>query len=321
MSDEFLKELQNIKKAKFKNSLTDEPMLSIIEKIDKHYDEEQCSSLRDIIKAQKLIILYSKASDFEQALEIIEVSKTILSFLKNESLILGKIFLYPSFAYYYKKTKNYSLSKRYINHTVKFDDLLSAKFRVLHIHKIHHVINLHQLHLEKKEFKKCAELFADIFVYSNDLILPSKYGKSGSSLFRGQLAKNELLTIVDNFSSSYFMCIWKYPEVERYFLKNKKIKEILRASNAKSKRLQALIEFNTVQTLFIQKQVNFNLILNFFKTYTHYYFDIYKLLILKNLHSISEKQTTKNEILSIIEKKLNFKEPGVIIDKIIFSQA
>ncbi|WP_309842162.1 hypothetical protein [Flavobacterium sp. 2755] len=291
-------------------------MLTIIEQLENLYDESESSFLNDLVRCQKLILIYTKNLDFSQAQEIITLSKSILGCLEGEALILGKIFVYPSFAYYFKKINNPALSKRYVSLTLKYDDYLSHKFPVLHLHKFHHTLNLHQLLLDRKEYKKCAQLFADLFIYLYEFKLDSKYGSSGEIYFQKMLPNITVSQIADDFSRSYFICIWEYPEVESYFLKDKRVKKILDNREQRDRYLNAFIEFNILQKLFFSKKVDTQLILNFFNTYNFYHFDTYKLLILKNLLSYTEDLIAKNKILAFIEGKLNFKEPQFLLERL-----
>jgi hypothetical protein len=316
MLDDFLIELSKIKRAKFKSIISKEPMMTILEHLEDFYNESDSSSLKDLVRSQKLILIYSKNLDFSQAQEIIDLSKSILESLNGEALMLGKIFVYPSFAYYYKKTNNLVLSKRYVNLTIKYDDNLSHKFPVLHLHKFHHTLNLHQLLLDKREFKKCAQLFADLFIYLYEYKLDSKYGTSGEIYFQKMLPEIKVSQIMDDFSRSYFICIWEYPEVEMFFLKDKRIKKILDDQLDKDRYLNAFVEFNILQKLFFHKKIDTTLILNFFTKYNFYHFDTYKLLILKNLLYLTDDLIAENKILAFIENKLNFKEPKFLLDRL-----
>lgn len=316
MDIDFVNKLKKIKKARFEKHTEQEPMLSIIKNLDNLYNLEVSDYLRDLVRCQKLIITFSKQNDFEQSMEIILISKLILKNLKNESLILGKIFMYPSFSFYYYKIDNLKLSRWYVNQTIKFDDLLTEKFPILHLHKLHHVINLHQLYIKKKEYKKCAKLFIEVFEYLTMNKSPLKYGIFDQKHLKNLCSLVTEESLIDNFSRSYFICIWENNEVEKHFLKSINIKEFTKIEGSINEYTNAFKDYNLIQNMFLINKIDYNFILIFFNRYDYYHFDTYKLLIIKKLISLTDNVNFKEILKKIISEKLNFKEPDLIINRL-----
>ena len=241
------------------------------------------------------------------------LSKLVLKNLQNESLTLGKIILYPSFSYYYYKAGKLKLSRWYINKTLKFDDLLTEKFPILHLHKLHHIINLHQLYIKRQDYKKCAKLFLEVF----------EYLKNSKSTFKKGNFKNNYLqnlhllvtkeSLIDNFSRNYFICVWENNEVENLFLKDKIIRNFIKEDDSNNEYLNAFKDYNIIQYMFLIKNIEYDFILKFFNRYDYYHFDTYKLSIIKKLISLTNNSHFKQIFIEIINEKLNFKEPHLII--------
>ena len=81
----FVNKLKKIKKGRFLKNDEKEPMLSIIERLDELYSPDESSFLKDLVRCQKFIIGFSKQNDFDQAWEIMSLSKLVLKNLQNES--------------------------------------------------------------------------------------------------------------------------------------------------------------------------------------------------------------------------------------------
>lgn len=317
MDNDFFNKLSRIKRSK-NNKITrkEEVMTSILKRIDSVFNTDECDCLNDLVRCQKLVIHFSKELDFAQASEMVELSKSILKLLQGDSLILGKIFLYPSLAYYAKKNNNLGLAKRYINQTIKLDDFFTPVFPVLHIHKLHHILNLHQLLLRQQEYRKCATLFVDVFMYLYTYELAPNYGLSGKNYLNKVQSEVTLTEIMGNFAEVYFMCIWENPIVEKFFLKNKKIKNIINDTDHVNECVNAFKDFNVLQTMFSERKIDSDLFFTFFNKYDLYIYDTYRLLLLKNLFYISESTESQNLILNEIRNKLNFKFPDKLIESI-----
>lgn len=315
MHNGFFKSLEKVKKSKFTIPSKSEPMEAIMENLSKHFDKNDCEYLNELSRCQRLIVLYTKKKEYDESLEIINLSKKIIEQLRNDARMMGQIFVYPSFAYYASKRKNNRWAKRYINLTIKYDDCLSDKFPILHLHKIHHILNLNQIFISSNDNDKCANLFLDIYQYLSTYNLDPKYGMGGEKYFQKISSKFNISTTSGDFIEEYFMCLWQNPNIETVIHSNPRKKIILKKGLLKNKNLMALKDYFIIQELFMQKTPEYNLILNYFKKYDFYLYDPYKLLILRNLYQQTKEIANKEIILKVVSTKMNFKAPNLLIEQ------
>jgi len=314
MNISFIKQLNNIDKASFEKPIFLEPMSSIFEKLDSLYSPDDCDCLYNLIRCQKLIISRCNKNDFEEMNEFISISKILLKQLKNESLVLGKIFLYPSLSYFYYKINNYRLANYYINNTIKFDDLLTDKFPILHLHKLHHIVNKHKILVKNKKYTECANLFFNVFNYLISSKEIPKCGKFNTLLLNNLYEVVPLEIIFDGFSRSYLVCILENSEVEKAFLKNMLFQNYSMYKDHKNKYIVAFINYHSIQKYLFNNVIQYKKILKFFKENDYYHFDTYKLLIIKKLFYMTNNNNIKNILIDIVREKLNFKEPENLIN-------
>lgn len=314
----FISKLNNVKRTKFfKPKDSDkEPMAIIFDQLNSHFNEADCAYLIDLGRCQRLIVSYTKQCKYDEAAEIIDLAKRALRSINNEARALGAVFVYPSFAYYASKKSNLPLAKRYINLVVKYDDMLTYKFPVLHLHKLHHILNLNQVFLANRDYKECGSLFIDVYTYLTTYKLKSKYGKGGEIYFDKMVPDFDLSQATSRFIDEYFLCVWENPEVEAYVLKCVIKEGLLEKIGPSDMYLNAWKDLCLIQTSLLTREPNLNLVLDFFNKYDFYLFDPFRLLILKSLYPLLREPRDKAGIIQIINEKLNFKRTDLLAKRV-----
>lgn len=313
--ERFLQNLKNLKRTKFIRPETMEPMAIIEEEIKVLYNKNECYFLAELRRCQRLIIDYTKDQNFSEANEIISISRKILEKLKGEARILGAIYLYPSFSYHASKLNRLSLAKRYITLTIKYDDMLSDKFPILHLHKLHHLQNLATIHIYSNNHIECAKIYIDVFCYISTYALNPKFGNGNKTFFDKMQPHFDVSTVSSSFIPKYFMTVWENPIIEDYIINSERIEEML-SINIEDQNSRALRDMWIIQKIFLLKNPNYNLVSDFFNRYDFYLFDPLRLLILRSL--INTLSTAKEEtmVIDFIKTKLNFKDTTLIIRKL-----
>lgn len=309
--------VKNIKRSEFIISnpgTLKEPMEFVVDKIRKSYSEHEFDTLMDFSKCQTLIIALGKAKKYNEADRVIEIAKRTLRTLKGEVRILGCIFLYPSFAYYAKKRNNLSLAKKYITITINYDDTLTDKFPILHLHKLHHTTNLNQIYLATKDYKKCADFMASIFRYLYTFKLNPKYGIGGEKLFKAMQPYISHSDVVSGFMEEYFYCISDYPEVLAHTIDNNELEKMLTNHPPPEEYTSTLRDFWMIQKSFKNNSPDYEAIYSFFDRHNFYTSDSLKLLIFQKIYQSLTNEEDKSLILEAVSK-LNFKYPEALIGK------
>lgn len=313
---ELLDELSIIERSIFEKVEKIEPMADILNQLKHFYDEDSCDYLFSLVRTQKLIINYVKIGNFQQAEELIELGESILSSLRGEPLILGKTFLKPSIAYYFTKTGRYSEAVCQIHLMCTFNDRLTKKFPVLHLHKIHHVLNLAQVHQKSGEVSNCFKLFGDFFEYFYCFRFPKQYGEGSADMLKSLNNHVPLFDVYDRLFREYFMYMWRGKDEEIQFLKSGYIDFLYSVSphDESLKMFKAYFKINSA--LLLHDKICTAEISRFYKSYNYYLFDPFRLLILRALFLSTSNTDYKNQILKMIEK-LNFKEPELLKQRLI----
>jgi hypothetical protein len=311
----FLLKLKEIKISDFKHPEAIEPMMDILNQLDSNYSEYESNYLQELVRCQKLIIAYTRKNEDEEVKELIDLAKEILNRLKKDSRKLGCVFLYPSFAFYYYKLGNKKTAKRYISLTIKHDDYLTPKYPTLHLHKLHHILNLNKIFIKQNDLNLSEDLFITLLNYLYFFKLNPKYGNGGKSFFDNVSSGHGLHSFSGIFLNEYFLTVWKNPMLEKRILNNNELVSFLDAKT-EDKNLSCLQDYWFIQNTFELKSESFDLILSFFKKYNFYLFDPFRLLILRKLYSMV-KENDKEIITDIINSNLNFKFPELLVDRIV----
>lgn len=286
----------------------------MIEKIRETYHENDFDRLMDFVKCQNLIIGLGKAERFKDGDRVVEIAKKTLATLSGEPRQMGNIFLYPSFAYYAKKQHKYLTARKYINLTIESDDALTAKYPVLHLHKLQHVINLNQIFLATNDHQKCADLMVSISKYFYSFDLDAQYGVGGKRFFEALHPHYNLEDATKNFMNEYFTCVWRNPEIIDFVLDNENLWSLLLKNPPPDAYTYALKELWLIQKSF-RNAVDYERIYHFFDKHDFYIFDPLKLLILKEIYNSVSNEDDRALVLRGI-KKLNFKHPEILIEHI-----
>lgn len=290
-----------------------EPMEHLIRNIHHHYHIDDCDFLIELARCQKLVIHYTKQEDYEQVKELNDIANKILLNLSSEGRKLGEIFSYPAIAYYYSKIGNIKLARKMIYSVIELDDDLFSKFPILHIHKLHHLLNTNKLFIYEKKHIECANLFLDIADYHFFSTLPMKYGKGDRNMIDKIFNNFGADTICENYIREYFLCMWNNPEVEEIFINNSRIDRIISDKSVVSCfTLQALRDFWDIQHSNLNSSTYKKIILFFHKYDTHF-FDTLKLLLIRNTYLKENDIIVKQSLLNFIREKLHFENAEEII--------
>lgn len=312
----FLLELSAIEISKFEILETREPMQKILDKLDSKYSINESDYLRELVRCQNLIIAYTKKNDSIEVIELIDLSKQILNRLKNNSRKLGCIFVYPAFAFYYYKYGNDSIAKRYISLTVKYDDYLTHEYPELHLHKLHHLLNMNKIFIHRGDIEFSCDLIVAFLKYMFLFKLDPKYGDGGELFFENLAPDYGLHSASGSFLNEYFISVWESPKLEKMLLSSTGFKHLL-VTKSTDKNLSSLQDYWTIQSTIVLEESSFSLILDFFKNYNYYLFDPLRLLLLRKLYNMVEENNHKEIIVDIISSKLNFKLPDLLVDRLV----
>lgn len=308
--------LINFKRSKFTKPVFREPMDLVVDKIREEYNENDFDKLQDFIKCQNLIMGLGKTEKFEDGDRVIEIAERTLKTLKGEPRQMGNIFLYPSFAYYAKKQKKNLLAQKYITLIVENDDALTEKYPVLHLHKLQHIINLNQVFLATKDYRRCADFMASMFKYLYSYDLDAQYGIGGKEFFEALHPYYSLSDATANFMDEYFTCIWKNPKVLGFVLENESVQCMLLKNPPPDEFTSALRELWLIQKSFKNAVADYERIQLFFDKFDSYVFDPLRLLILKDIYHSLGNENDRELVMNGIMTKLNFKYPEKLIANI-----
>jgi hypothetical protein len=315
---DFILEIQKSEFIKPNEQNSKEPMEFILDEIKEIYGKKDYDTLKDFSRCQSLIIALGRTGKFKEGDKVILLAKKTLNSLRGELRTLGCIFLYPSFAYYAKKQDDLKLARKYISLVIKHNDALTPKFPILHLHKLHHTININQLLLAKGKYKECAQFMISIFSYLLTFELKSEYGIGGEYIFKQMEPEFSHSDAAARFMNEYFNCVWENPEVLNYILENKNFEKTLNETKAPETYTSAIKDLWFIQKSFSSSDGNYNLIYSFFEKYDFYTFDPLRLLILQKIYHSLKCEDDKSLILDSMIKKLNFKYPDLLVER--FSQ-
>ena len=294
-----------------------EPMEIFLSTIPDFFDENDCGLLDNICKLQKLIINSSKKEDFESAFEYIQVIRYLLKSFNNETArIAGNSLCLPSFSFFYFKKKHFKRSINCITTLCKQNDGLYYTFPIFHLHKIHHIMNLVDVYIAKKQYEMAGKIMKDIILYHGTGAIPGQWGEGSFehlNTLRAMISPDHL---TNTLFSPLFVSSWRHKQMREILFNDEDfIVRINAALPVESHFYTGLVSFFMAMKSFITAKVTYDISV-FFSHFKGFEFDGFKLLLLKEIYVATQDECVKKDIEMIIKDKLRFKSTDEILQQL-----
>jgi hypothetical protein len=294
-----------------------EPMEIFLSTIPDFFDENDCGLLDNICKLQKLIINSSKKEDFDSAFEYMQVIRYLLKRFNNETArIAGNSLCLPSFSFFYFKKRHFKRSINCITTLCKQNDGLYCTFPIFHLHKIHHIMNLVDVYIAKKQYETAGKIMKDIILYHGTGAIPEQWGEGSFEHLNALSAIISADQLTNTLFSPLFVSSWRHRRMREVLFNDEEF--IIRMNNAlpeKSHFYAGLVSFFTVMKSFITAKVSYDIPV-FFSRFKDFEFDGFKLLLLREIYTAAQDEYVKKDIEMIIKEKLRFKSTDEILQQL-----
>lgn len=290
---------------------TPSPMSDLLSSLSEYFSLEEQQVLRYLIKCHNHLILSAKTGELESC----EIHKKIVHYLikqlNGEAKVLGIVLTYPAIALYFHKIGKNKLARHYISQVIKGDDALMKKFKVMHLHKMHHISNMISSYLADSNYKAAAKTAGAILCYFSTGKLKNRYGE-GSLL---KLA--EIFSCVnenDIILSLYSQILLPLLHNADLWMPLSRNADFALFMNAKlsNEYMQALQLFFKIKIDLQKNVVDAEQIYFLFSYYNDYKFDILKLLVIKDVSSLAGAKAIDIMANKFVASNLNFKYPDVL---------
>ncbi|GAB3729410.1 hypothetical protein GCM10027594_11500 [Hymenobacter agri] len=286
------------------------PMDSVIDSLPRYYSEKECSILGKLSQCQGIIVHLVKEGNLTDVEVYAAAAKYLLRQLKGECKSIGKTFVYPAFSLYaYKNGKQY-LAKRYINQVIVIDDVLCTKFPILHLHKLHHLANRINTHLRSGQVDAAAKIIAAVILYLCQGTINSDYGTGNKKLLNQLFSSVDEGNVILSLYNQFFQPMITFPELGTKVLQQYEMTLLLNSpikSYGAIESKGALIAFFNIKMDLLMLQLDQKKILDFFKKYHSYNFDILKLILLRDFHFALKDGDISKLVNQAMSNHLNFK--------------